>query len=246
MTGSVSTSPTQATTTRSSSRVKSTTTAVKAGSETEDEKKVTEPALDPESGTASVLPAGKKFKVMGWDLENFGTKFQSRPQEYATAEKRIDAHWEVLPAHPFEGEYIELDYSDEHEKKLAEANKKEIEREERHREEAEYWERERIKAEGRRKHEIDLCNGWHPKGMTKMRRVGTRKREKYEDKLKAIAQHMGHDWKRTAVGWIESSDRSLLKSTCMYVWNTAMIDLTEDEYHYRIREINASAIGPIR
>ncbi|RHY17124.1 hypothetical protein DYB32_010569 [Aphanomyces invadans] len=166
MTGSVSTSPTQETTTRSSFRVKSTTTAVKAGSETEDEKKVTEPALYPESGTASVLPAGKKYKVMGWDLENFGTKFQSRPQEYATAEKRIDAHWEVLPAHPFEGEYIELDYSDEHEKKLAEANKKEIEREERRkkwsrhpgppsdssieREEAEYWERECIKAEGRR------------------------------------------------------------------------------------------------
>ncbi|RHY23748.1 hypothetical protein DYB32_009073 [Aphanomyces invadans] len=139
MTRSASTSPTQVKAPRRSSRVKSTTTSVKVGSETEDEQKVTEPALGPESEIASVLPAGKKFqmsgittvlpaaekfKVTGWDLENFGTKFRPHLQDYLTAKKRIGAHWEVLYANLLEVEYIKEDYSEEHERKQVETHKK--------------------------------------------------------------------------------------------------------------------------
>ncbi|ETW01596.1 hypothetical protein H310_06236 [Aphanomyces invadans] len=227
MTRSASTSPTQVKAPRRSSRVKSTTTSVNVGSETEDEQKVTEPALGPESeiastedeqkvtesaldpvsGITTVLPAAEKFKVTGWDLENFGTKFRPHLQDYLTAKKRIGAHWEVLYANLLEVEYIKEDYSEEHERKQVETHKNSIERNE----EAEYWERERIKAErhqynreAKSRNRKDLRDY----AQEARDRHWKRKREKYEGKLKAIAQRMGHGWERTA-----------------------------DEYKYRIREI---------
>ncbi|RLO05090.1 hypothetical protein DYB28_013814, partial [Aphanomyces astaci] len=64
-----------------------------------------------------------------------------------------------------------------------------------------------------------------------------KKRETYEDKLRANAQRMGGEWRRSAVGWIPSTDRSLLKATCTYVWRVPVEQLSEDDYRDRIMEI---------
>ncbi|KAF0747441.1 hypothetical protein AaE_007729 [Aphanomyces astaci] len=64
-----------------------------------------------------------------------------------------------------------------------------------------------------------------------------KKRETYEDKLRANAQRMGGEWRRSAVGWIPSTDRSLLKATCTYVWRVPVEQLSEDDYSDRILEI---------
>ncbi|ETV86426.1 hypothetical protein H257_01623 [Aphanomyces astaci] len=65
-----------------------------------------------------------------------------------------------------------------------------------------------------------------------------KKRETYVDKLRANAQRMGVvEWRRSAVGWIPSTDCSLLKATCTYVWRVPVEQLSEDDYHDRIMEI---------
>ncbi|RLO00109.1 hypothetical protein DYB28_008300, partial [Aphanomyces astaci] len=64
-----------------------------------------------------------------------------------------------------------------------------------------------------------------------------KKRETYEDKLRANAQRMGGEWRRSAVGWIPSTDRSLLTATCTYVWRVPVEQLSEDDYRDRIMEI---------
>ncbi|RHZ04826.1 hypothetical protein DYB37_011306 [Aphanomyces astaci] len=48
---------------------------------------------------------------------------------------------------------------------------------------------------------------------------------------------MGGEWRRSAVGWIPSTDRSLLKATCTYVWLVPVEQLSEDDYRDRIMEI---------
>ncbi|RHZ22881.1 hypothetical protein DYB26_009271, partial [Aphanomyces astaci] len=59
-----------------------------------------------------------------------------------------------------------------------------------------------------------------------------KKRETYEDKLRANAQRMGGEWRRSAMGWIPSTDRSLLKAICTYVWQVPVEQLSD-----RIMEI---------
>ncbi|KAF0707479.1 hypothetical protein AaE_013583, partial [Aphanomyces astaci] len=53
----------------------------------------------------------------------------------------------------------------------------------------------------------------------------------------ANAQRMGGDWRRSAVRWIPSTDRSLLKATCTYVWRVPVEQLSEDDYRDHIMEI---------
>ncbi|RHY80241.1 hypothetical protein DYB26_003755 [Aphanomyces astaci] len=64
-----------------------------------------------------------------------------------------------------------------------------------------------------------------------------KKRETYEDMLRANAQRMGGEWRRSAVGWIPSTDRSLLKAICTYDWRVPVEKLSEDDYRDRIMEI---------
>ncbi|ETV64725.1 hypothetical protein H257_18441 [Aphanomyces astaci] len=64
-----------------------------------------------------------------------------------------------------------------------------------------------------------------------------KKRETYEDKLRANAQRMSGKWRRSAVGLIPSTNRSLLKATCTYVWRVPVEQLSEDDYRDRILEI---------
>ncbi|ETV84953.1 hypothetical protein H257_02849 [Aphanomyces astaci] len=53
----------------------------------------------------------------------------------------------------------------------------------------------------------------------------------------ANAQRMGGEWRRSAVRWIPSTDRSLLKATCTYVWRVPVEQLSEDDYRDHIMEI---------
>ncbi|ETV65038.1 hypothetical protein H257_18162 [Aphanomyces astaci] len=57
------------------------------------------------------------------------------------------------------------------------------------------------------------------------------------DKLRVNAQRMGGEWRRSAVRWIPSTDRSLLKATCTYVWRVPVEQFSEDDYRDRIMEI---------
>ncbi|RHY85008.1 hypothetical protein DYB35_014020, partial [Aphanomyces astaci] len=64
-----------------------------------------------------------------------------------------------------------------------------------------------------------------------------RKRDRYEEKLKANAQRMRHDWRATAVPWLESADRSMVEAACLYLWDINIDDLDESEFRERICKI---------
>ncbi|RLO12792.1 hypothetical protein DYB28_011255 [Aphanomyces astaci] len=63
------------------------------------------------------------------------------------------------------------------------------------------------------------------------------KRDRYEDKLKANAQRMRHDWRATAVPWLESADSSMVEAACLYLWDINIDDLDESEFRERICKI---------
>ncbi|RLO13493.1 hypothetical protein DYB28_012871, partial [Aphanomyces astaci] len=176
-------------------------------------------------------------------------------------------NWEQLPRPPIEGAYVDEDYlpteKSDAEKRVeekAEARAK-LRAERRNRpdstpdseeEEKEYQEEQRKQAERRRinkanrppkEKRIDnakVTRAAHDRRMldTTLTRISwVKKRETYEDKLRANAQRMGGEWRRSAVGWIPSTDRSLLKATCTYVWRVPVEQLSEDDYRDRIMEI---------
>ncbi|RHZ11385.1 hypothetical protein DYB31_015383 [Aphanomyces astaci] len=64
-----------------------------------------------------------------------------------------------------------------------------------------------------------------------------RKRDRYEEKLKANAQRMRHDWHATAVPWLESADRSMVEAACLYLWDISIDVLDESEFRERICKI---------
>ncbi|RHZ09814.1 hypothetical protein DYB37_014020, partial [Aphanomyces astaci] len=176
-------------------------------------------------------------------------------------------NWEQLPRPPIEGAYVDEDYpppeksdAEKRAEEKAEARAK-LRAERRNRpdstpdseeEEKEYQEEQRKQAERRRinkanrpakEKRIDhakVARAAHDRRMldTTLPSISwVKKRETYEDKLRANAQRMGGEWRRSAVGWIPSTDRSLLKATCTYVWRVPVEQLSEDDYRDRIMEI---------
>ncbi|RLO09780.1 hypothetical protein DYB28_005734, partial [Aphanomyces astaci] len=176
-------------------------------------------------------------------------------------------NWEQLPRPPIEGAYVDEDYpppeksdAEKRAEEKAEARAK-LRAERRNRpdstpdseeEEKEYQEEQPKQAERRRINKANrpprekrvdhdkVARAAHDRRMldnTLPSISWVKKRETYEDKLRANAQRMGGEWRRSAVGWIPSTDRSLLKVTCTYVWRVPVEQLSEDDYHDRIMEI---------
>ncbi|ETV87491.1 hypothetical protein H257_01041 [Aphanomyces astaci] len=64
-----------------------------------------------------------------------------------------------------------------------------------------------------------------------------RKRDWYEEKLKANAQRMRHDWRATAAPWLESADRSMVEAACLYLWDINIDDLDKSKFRERIFKV---------
>ncbi|RHY97759.1 hypothetical protein DYB31_015279 [Aphanomyces astaci] len=242
------------------------TTPTTASSETEEEVPVTEPPLVPVvGGTTDVLPAVEESKSeeVRKTMEELAKENQATGSARAASmtwdESRrryggqtMGPNWEQLPRPPIEDAYVDEDYpppeksdAEKRAEEKAEARAK-LRAERRNRpdstsdideEEKEYQEEQRKQAERRRINKANRPPKEKRVDHAKVALSWVKKREAYEDKLRANAQRMGGEWRRSAVGWIPSTDRSLLKATSTYVWRVPVEQLSEDDYHDRIMEI---------
>ncbi|RLO13405.1 hypothetical protein DYB28_009063, partial [Aphanomyces astaci] len=231
---------------RAQNRKAAATAPAATSSETEEVVPVTEPPLVPVvGGTTDVLPAVEESKSEEVRKTMEELAKANKATEKAEARAKLRAERRNRPDSTPDSEEEEKEYQEEQRK---------------------HAERRRINPKEKRVDHAKVARAAHDRRMldttlpissgyewttdAKQRRMGAqlqlqwtfivswvKKRETYEDKLRANAQRMGGEWRRSAVGWIPSTDRSLLKATCTYVWRVPVEQLSEDDYRDRIMEI---------
>ncbi|RLO03399.1 hypothetical protein DYB28_012879, partial [Aphanomyces astaci] len=226
MTRSRSTSPKDKLTApkgRRSERLKPNTVTEQEGAETEEEVPTAELAMVPTSGISTMQPVEDETKE-----EQLSPKSSERSAPHSMPKS-------------FEGDYIELDNYDDEKTDLVRQQE---------RQQAAKAERKRAKAAKPYRPDGTPDSSYDDESEDERHRVppittvdrdslvaSKRKRDRYEEKLKANAQRMRHDWRATAVPWLESADRSMVEAACLYLWDINIDDLDESEFRERICKI---------